>query len=60
MGGSRSTFQIVKKSYNLFFTDDAKVDVRVGCKWYNEQREGLEEEFLDDLFIVIDRIKRHP
>ncbi len=47
-------------SYTLFFTDDAREDILEGYKWYEEQREGLGEEFLDNLDATTDNIKEYP
>jgi plasmid stabilization system protein ParE len=47
-------------SYQLFFSEDALVDINESFLWYEQQREGLGEEFLESIDTSIDKIVNNP
>lgn len=42
------------------FRPEAEEDLRLAIAWYEEQREGLGDELLDDVGETIERIERLP
>ena len=46
--------------YTLVVRKEAKQDLREAVDWYERQREGLGQSFLDSVEEVLERILRHP
>jgi len=45
---------------HLLLRPEARADLRDAYDWYQDQREGLGEEFLHEVRVVIDRILSTP
>jgi hypothetical protein len=43
--------------YTLFFSEDALGDIEESYKWYEEQKHGLGEDFLDSIYSGADKIR---
>jgi len=39
-------------SYSVYLRPDAETDIEEAAKWYEKQREGLGDEFLDEVLMV--------
>ncbi|WMJ73499.1 hypothetical protein RCC89_10050 [Cytophagaceae bacterium ABcell3] len=46
-------------SYSLFFTDDARADIKEGYEWYEGQGEELGDEFLESLNATLKKVEEH-
>jgi toxin ParE1/3/4 len=46
--------------YTLFFSEDALRDIEESYKWYEEQKHGLGEDFLDSIYSGADKIRTNP
>lgn len=44
----------------LYYTDRAKNDIELAFEWYEKQRKGLGNEFLDSIDIALDNILDYP
>lgn len=47
-------------SYNLIITTTAEQHVLDACIYYEQQRTGLAEDFLSELYIAYKKIAAHP
>jgi len=47
-------------NYPLRLRDEAERDITLAASWYEEQREGLGQEFLDELLATLQNIAEHP
>jgi len=46
--------------YNVFFSDDALLDIQESFIWYEEQKKGLGDEFLDCIYKSTEKILNNP
>jgi plasmid stabilization system protein ParE len=46
--------------YTLSFRKEARADIRAIHEWYERESEGLGEEFLEDVDIIIEYLKEFP
>jgi plasmid stabilization system protein ParE len=47
-------------SYPIRLRDEAERDIALAASWYEEQREGLGQEFLDELLATLGTIAEQP
>ena len=47
-------------SYPIRLRDEAERDAALAASWYEDQREGLGQEFLDELLATFEAISDHP
>ena len=47
-------------SYPIRLRDEADRDIALAASWYEEQREGLGQEFLDELLATLGTIAEQP
>ncbi len=47
-------------SYSVYLRSDAETDIEEAAKWYEKQREGLGDEFLDEVLSVFETISNNP
>jgi hypothetical protein len=47
-------------SFNIELTDEAKEDAALGVKWYDEQKEGLGDLFIEYLDNTLEKIGNYP
>ena len=47
-------------SYPIRLRDEAERDIALAASWYEEQREGLGQEFLDELLATLGTIAVQP
>lgn len=46
--------------YSLFFSDDALLDMDESFIWYEQQKEGLGDEFLESIYKSTEKITSNP
>jgi len=47
-------------TYPIRLRDEAERDATLAASWYEEQRVGLGQEFLDELLATLEAISEHP
>jgi plasmid stabilization system protein ParE len=47
-------------NYSIRLRDEAERDITLAASWYEEQREGLGQEFLDEFLATLQNIAEHP
>lgn len=47
-------------TFALEFTEKSRIDIKETAGWYNEQREGLGDEFMLSLESMINLLQRNP
>ena len=47
-------------SYRIYLRPDAETDIEEAAQWYEKQREGLGDEFLDEVLSVFKIISNNP
>ena len=47
-------------SLKVHLRPEAEADLEDAATWYERQREGLGQDFLDDVLIVLDTISENP
>lgn len=47
-------------SLPVVFLPEAEDDIVAACAWYDEQRAGLGDQFLEALHTTVDQIRDHP
>ncbi len=45
---------------NINFTPKGSMDIRSIAYWYNQQKDGLADEFLNALDAILRKVERHP
>lgn len=46
--------------YQIFFSDDALLDMQESFIWYEDQKEGLGDEFLESVYRSTEKILKNP
>jgi len=49
-----------KKKFKINFIPPAVEDIEDAKQWYNDKREGLGDEFVEELEITVDTIQNNP
>jgi plasmid stabilization system protein ParE len=60
LGGSEGPIAEKIVSLPVVISDEAKVDLNDATSWYEQQREGLGDEFLDCIDEAFDQIRQFP
>jgi plasmid stabilization system protein ParE len=47
-------------TWHVVARPEAEDDIRQAARWYESQREGLGEEFVEEVFIVFDSLAENP
>ena len=47
-------------SLKVFLRPEAEADIEDAATWYDRQRKGLGQEFLDDVLVALDTISENP
>ena len=47
-------------SYRVHLRPDAETDIEEAAKWYEKQREGLGDEFLDEVLNALETVSDNP
>ncbi len=47
-------------SYRIYLRPDAETDIEEAATWYEKQREGLGDEFLDEVLSAFETISNNP
>ncbi len=47
-------------SFKVHLRPEAEADIEDAATWYDRQRNGLGQEFLDDILVVVDTIAENP
>jgi plasmid stabilization system protein ParE len=47
-------------NYSIRLRDEAERDITLAASWYEDQREGLGQEFLDELLATLGTIAEQP
>lgn len=47
-------------SLKVYLRPEAEADIEDAATWYDRQRKGLGQEFLDDVLVALDTISENP
>ncbi len=47
-------------SLKVHLRPEAEADIEDAASWYDRQRKGLGQEFLDDVLVALDTISENP
>ena len=47
-------------SLKVYLRPEAEADIEDAAAWYDRQRKGLGQEFLDDVLVALDTISENP
>lgn len=48
------------KFYRLIINDSAENDLKIAAEWYASRKEGLDQDFIDEIGKAIQRIQDNP
>ncbi len=60
MGTSKKEYYFIKMKYDLIIIEEAYLDIKEAYDYYEENRVGLGNRFLDTLETYLERVKQYP
>jgi plasmid stabilization system protein ParE len=60
MAGSKSPLEIPSVRFPIIIRPKAEADLHDARHWYDLQRPGLGDEFLDEIELAIERLAKNP